>query len=99
MYSMFRGRPYGRLQRQLDDARHTLITETAKAEEAQAKAALAQAQIARLEGWIEEMERPTEPIPPMPAHMHGYQPTRDPVDPSTPLVDPSAAVPIRRRKP
>jgi hypothetical protein len=62
--SIFRGRPYGRLMRQLDDARHTLITETAKAEEAQAKAALAQAQIQRLEGWIKEQDD---------AHAHSQQ--------------------------
>lgn len=74
--SIFRGRPYGRLLRQLDDARHTLITETAKAEQAQAKADLAKAQIQRLEAWIKEQDdahaqrehaRMTRPV-------HGYNP-------------------------
>ena len=90
MLNIFRGRPYGRLLRQLDAARHTLITETAKAEEAQAKALLAKAQIERLEAWINEADqkhqRQHDPAvgqiamprshraPPMPPHMHGYQP-------------------------
>jgi len=81
MLNIFRGRPYMRLMRQLADAQHTLITETAKAEEAQAKAALAQQQIARLEGWIKEQDdaaakrQHERMVPPMPPHMHGYQPT------------------------
>lgn len=54
--NIFRGRPYGRLLRQLDAARHDLITETAKAEEATAKAALAQQRIGRLEAWIKEQD-------------------------------------------
>lgn len=54
--TFFLRRPYGRLLAQLDTARHALITETAKAEVAQAKAALAQAQITRLEAWIKEQD-------------------------------------------
>jgi uncharacterized coiled-coil DUF342 family protein len=63
-----------RLQRQLDDARHTLITETAKAEEAKAKADLAKAQIARLEAWIKEQDDAFKKSHPD-MHIRGYQPT------------------------
>lgn len=90
MLNIFRGRPYGRLLRQLDDARHTLITETAKAEEAAARATLAKAQIDRLEGWISEMDAATKrrhdeavyrTMPPRPSYRKPPEPEPEPMPP------------------
>lgn len=91
--NIFRGRPYGRLVRQLDDARHTLITETAKAEAAQAKADLAKAQIARLEAWIQEQNEAHQrrqrelAVPPMPRQWSYQDHEFGPVIPQQPEAD------------